>query len=160
MEAPDLTGPSRALKVSSMTVELVNSNHNSESGARDDPLAAVLEGLSGLEARLREDLAEVRRLRALAAGGGPARTISRQSAAASDDAASDSKSPRLWTVRQLAKQMGISEKAARRLARSRLMAVCTAPSHCCGCFGGTRGCDLRFIAADASAWVSRRRSAQ
>ena len=53
---------------------------------------------------------------------------------------------------------GISEKAARLLAR-KLPSFCVAPSHCCGCLGGTRGCDIRFNAADASAWVtSQRRS--
>jgi hypothetical protein len=65
-------------------------------------------------------------------------------------------------VRQLAKQAGISEKAARRLAR-KLLTVCVAPAHCCACSDGTRGCDLRFIAKEADAWVNsqrRRRAAR
>lgn len=146
MEAPDLTLPSRARKRSSMQLELVNSNHTSGSEASE----------------LEHACAEARR--ALAAiGAGEAMVVAPalwESVVADASrwrhesaAPSDSKPPRLWTARELAKQAGISEKAARSLAR-KLPTVCVAPSHCCGCVGGTRGCDLRFPAPAASAWVN------
>lgn len=139
-----------------MLQELPNSNHTSGSEASEleracvaarAALAAIGAGdavvvAPGLWASVVADAFRWR-----AAAGSPAAALD-----------ADSRPPRLWTVRELAKQAGISEGAARRLAR-KLLTVCVAPAHCCGCVGGTRGCDLRFIAKETAAWVnSQRRS--
>lgn len=133
-----------------MLQELVNSNHTPNSKASRVSLpevgalgtllapfgAAVLYTGESVR-RLAEDEAELGRLRALAA--------------------SPSTEPsRLWTVRQFAKQAGISEKAARRLVR-KLGGFCVAQSHCCSCPGGKRGCDYRLEAARGVGWVNSRR---
>jgi hypothetical protein len=133
-----------------MLLQQVNSNHTSGSETS---------GLEAAIARARDALA------AIGAGDAVVVAPGLWASAVADasrwrdaqaSAASDSKPPRLWTARELAKQAGISEKGARALAR-KLEAICVAPSHCCGCRGGTRGCDLRFVAKEAAAWVSQRR---
>lgn len=134
-----------------MQVELTNSNHTSGSEASE---------LGRACARARAALAEIGASDAVVVA--PALWASVVADAsrwrdAQASAAPDSTQPRLWTVRQLAKQAGISEKAARRLARKMQMVICVAPSHCCACPGGTRGCDIRFIARDAAAWVNSQR---
>jgi hypothetical protein len=128
-----------------MQVELVNSNHNSDSWASElaHTRAAFMRALGV------SDMVVVN----------PAlwRSVATDAARwRGSAAAADPRPPHLWKARDFAKQAGISEKAARALAR-RLPTVCVAPSHCCGCRGGTRGCDLRFIAKDAAAWLSQRR---
>ena len=143
-----------------MQQELANSNHSPgrEASWPSPAQADVLEKLgpafgncmlySGDDLRrLAEEQAELRRLRALAdelrlKGAAPADT--------------DSRPPHLWTVRQFAKQAGISEKAARPLVR-KLGGFCAAQSHCCSCPGGKRGCDYRLAAARGAAWVNSQR---
>jgi hypothetical protein len=140
-----------------MLVQQVNSNHTSESEASE--LEAALARLA--EAKAAIGAADAVMVRASLWASVLADADRWRNAQAST-AAADSKPQRLWTARQLAKQAGISEKAARGLAR-KLPAVCVAPSHCCACLGGTRGCDLRFIANEADAWVNsqrRRRAAR
>jgi hypothetical protein len=135
----------------SMQLEVVNPNHTSESDASELERAC---------ARARAALAAIGAGDAVVVAPGLWASVVSDASRwrdAQPSAASDSKPPHLWTVRQLAKQAGISEKAARALAR-KLNVVCVAPSHCCGCRGGTRGCDLRFLAETASSWLSQRRS--
>ena len=131
-----------------MLLQQVNSNHTSESEASE--LEAALARLAEAKAAIGAAGAVMVRASLWAS------VVADWRNAQASTAASDSKPPRLWTARQLAKQAGISEKAARGLAR-KLPAVCVAPSHCCACLGGTRGCDLRFVAKEADAWVSQRR---
>lgn len=141
-----------------MQQELVNSNHTSNSKA--SPLspaeADALERLSAFGPyvlysgddlrRLTEEQIELRRLRALA---------DERCLRADDPDSASTEPPRLWTVKQMAKAMHLSEGRIRRLARDWPSAICVA--HCCGCRGGTRGCELRFLAEATSAWLSGRR---
>lgn len=154
MEAPDLTSSSRARKRSSMELELSNSNHTfgSEASELERACARARAALTAICAG--DAVVVAPRLWASVVADASRWREAAGSPAAAPDA--DSRPPRLWTVRELAKQAGISEKAARHLAR-KLLTVCVAPSHCCGCLGGTRGCDLRFVAAAASAWVNAQR---
>jgi hypothetical protein len=137
-----------------MTLELVNSNHNSECDASE--LLAAHERLAearaaigcpdGLLIRpheleaLRRDRTELRRLHALA--------DVRLLGGASDGP------PRVWTVPQMAKQLALSPAAVRRRARDWSFTRCVAHG---SCRGGQRGCDLRFVANDAAAWVNSQR---
>jgi hypothetical protein len=64
------------------------------------------------------------------------------------------KPARLWSVREMAKQIGMSESRVRRHARKWDFTRCVAHLRC---RGGTRGCDLRFVAQDAAHWLNVRR---
>jgi hypothetical protein len=154
MEAPDLTSPSRARKRSSMQVELVNSNHTSGSEASEleaafarlaEARAAVgcpdclLIRPRDLERLLRDQTAFQALQRALLLGG------------------ADSHPPRFWTVPQMAKQLALSPAAVRRRSRKWSFTRCVAHENC---RGGRRGCDLRFEAQAAAAWVNSRRAAR
>lgn len=136
-----------------MQLELTNSNHNSESETSEwarAPMAAVAAGkavvvASSLWRSVVMDAAALREMRALAGAGllGPNVT----------------KPPRLWTVADMAKQLALSPAAVRRRARQWAFTRCVAHQ---GCHGGGCGCDLRFIAKEADAWVNsqRRRAAR
>lgn len=77
-----------------------------------------------------------------------------------DDCRDGSKSasvlPKCWDVRMLAKQLGVHVDTVRRWTRQGKFsfALCVTHPHC---RGGTRGCDLRYIANEAHAWVIGRR---
>jgi len=141
-----------------MPIELVNSNHNSNHAATvssaDEP--QLLERLGELygtfslftgeqDRQLCVDLNELRRLRALA---------DERFFQADEHIDKDQRPPRLWTVADMAKQLALSRAAVRRCARRLPFTLCVAHQNC---RGGQRGCDLRFVAADASAWVNSQR---
>jgi hypothetical protein len=136
-----------------MQVELINSNHTSESEASE--LEAAFERLAearaavgcpdcllirprDMERLLRDQTAFQALQRALLLG-------------------ADANPPRLWGVAEMAKQLAMSQAAVRRRARDWSFTRCVAHGNC---RGGRRGCDLRFIAKDAAAWVSRKRAAR
>jgi AraC-like DNA-binding protein len=138
-----------------MSLQLVNSNHTSESEtseleAAEAAVARLAEALAAVGCpdclvirphdyeRLLRDQTELLALkRALLLGG------------------TDSKPPQLWKVPQMAKELGLSESAVRRRARTWSFTRCIAHGNC---RGGRRGCDLRFVAKDAAAWVNRQRA--
>ena len=147
-----------------MSLQLTNSNHTSASDASlIEPaelqrLEADLAELQRLKAavgcpdgalipqrahlRLVADQIELRRLHALADAGLMGGTADRDGP------------PRLWTVAELAKQLALSPAAVRRRARGWSFTRCVAHG---SCRGGQRGCDLRFIAKEAAAWVNSQR---
>lgn len=133
-----------------MQLELTNSlNHNSESETSEwarAPWAAVAAGnavvvASSLWQSVVNDAAALREMRAMASAG-------------LLGSPNLSKPPRAWTVHEMAKQIGMSESAVRRRARKWDFTRCVAHI---GCRGGTRGCDLRFVAEDAARWVNVQR---
>lgn len=135
-----------------MQLELTNSlNHNSASETSEwarAPWAAVAAGnavvvASSLWQSVVKDAAALREMRAMAGAG-------------LLGSPNLSEPPRLWTVKQMAKAMGLSEGGVRRLCRAWPFTLCVA--HCCACKGGTRGCELRFRAEAASFWLSQRRT--
>ena len=97
--------------------------------------------------RINADLCELRRFRELA----DKRWLEGHARMA------DEKPRRAWRVPEMAKQLGLSEGAVRRRARSWPFSYCATHANC---LRGTRGCDLRFVASEASAWVARQRTAQ
>jgi hypothetical protein len=134
-----------------MQVELINSNHTSESEASEleaafarlaEARAAVgcpdclLIRPRDMERLLRDQTAFQALQRALLLG-------------------ADANPPRLWTVADMAKQLALTRAVVRRRAREWSFTRCVAHGNC---RGGRRGCDLRFVAKDAAAWVSRQRA--
>lgn len=67
----------------------------------------------------------------------------------------DEKPRRAWRVPEMAKQLGLSERAVRRRARGWRFTYCATHENC---VHGTRGCDLRFPASQAAAWVVQHRA--
>jgi hypothetical protein len=138
--------------------QLVNTNHNSNHSATasladEQQLLERLGELYGTfslftgehDRQLCTDLNELRRLRALA----DERFLQEDGRTEHDKGP-----PRLWDVRTMAKQLGLADEVVRKRARSWAFTLCVAHQRC---RGGTRGCDLRFIAKEAAAWVSARR---
>lgn len=60
-----------------------------------------------------------------------------------------------WNVAQMAKHLGVGESFVRRHSREWDFTFCAAHAKC---RGGTRGCDLRFTASEASEWINQKRS--
>jgi hypothetical protein len=132
-----------------MLLELNNSNHNSESDTSEwaqASMAAVAAGkavviASSIWQSVVKDAADLREMRALSAAG----------LLGSPNCA---KPARLWSVREMAKQIGMSESRVRRHARKWDFTCCVAHLHC---RGGTRGCDIRFVAEHAARWLNEQR---
>jgi AraC-like DNA-binding protein len=132
-----------------MQLELNNSNHNSDSKTSESasaPVAAVAAGKAVIVASyiwdsVIKDAAAIREMRALARAG-------------LLDCPNVTKPARLWTVREMAKQIGMSESRVRRHARKWAFTRCVAHFRC---RGGTRGCNLRFVAEDAMHWLDVQR---
>jgi hypothetical protein len=138
-----------------MSLQLINSNHTSgsETSELEAALGRLIEAKSAIGCpdgvlvrardyyRLVREANELRRLQALA----DARLLG--------DAA-DRPPARPWTVSEMAKQLGLSPAAVRRRKSKWAFTRCVAHENC---RGGTRGCDLRFVAAEASSWVNSQR---
>jgi hypothetical protein len=164
METPDLTMSSRAPQDADMDNQLISSNHSSLPNAIKrpgivDPIAvahlAAAEILSAVGIQeiliatgdsvreLAAEQAELRRLRAIAD-----ERFLHGATGRSEDA------PSLWGVRKMAKQLGLSAEVVRRRAARWSYTLCVAHD---GCRGGRRGCDLRFRASEAAAWINAQR---
>jgi hypothetical protein len=159
-----LTVSSRAPQDADMQNQLVSSNHSPHQNAIQrsrvvDPITiahlAASEVLSAAGSKdiviatdesardLAADLAELRRLRALAD-----ERFFESSAVSTHQQAS------LWDVPKMAKQLGLSACVVRRHAARWSFTLCVAHD---ACRGGRRGCDLRFRAPDATAWINAQR---
>lgn len=138
--------------------ELINSNHSSDQKAilldacwrAGDILVAagVKEYVILVDENVREfgrDVNELRRFRALA----DERFLS------APQGQVDKNPPKLWDVAMMAKQFGLSADTVRRRARGWSFTRCVAHPKC---NGGTRGCDIRFIAAEAAEWLNGKRA--
>jgi hypothetical protein len=107
-----------------MRLQLDNSNHNSDEDTR----------LAGACAEARTALAAIGAADAVVVSRALWQSITEQQSGSQPDG----KRVPLWSMATLAKQAGVSLKAAYRLAR-KLPTVCVAPAHCCACVGGRGG---------------------